>query len=108
MIEDPARHVSIEQVGLIGAGGAVVLLAINWMRGLVKRDTEERIEMRAEIKSLRVEVGEVREVSAELHGKFAECEAHRKVQEQQLKRVSDELIDVRAKQAERIHREDRP
>lgn len=58
---------SIEQIGLAGAGAAVVVLALRWMTGLVSRDNEERVALRAELGALRVDLVGVR----------AECHATR-------------------------------
>ncbi len=91
MIDDLAKvSPNIEQLGLGAAGAAMLALGVRWMFGLATRDAAERAELRTTVKAQgdRLEVAE---------RKGAECEVHREHQARDIKRLDDELREIKAR-----------
>lgn len=76
-VAESSHGVNVEQIGLAGAGAAVVVLALRWMTGLVSRDNEERVAMRADLKALRAEVADVRAAGAATREAMIKCDVER-------------------------------
>lgn len=112
----PWADIPFEQLSYTGLGAIVAFYAMKWVQTLVKRDAEERTELRAEraeiqnerrddMHSMRQQIREIQQKNAELDTKWAECEAHRQHQAEDLKELSAELAIVKKHQADRLNRE---
>lgn len=102
-----------DQIGLYIAGGVVLMLAVQWIRGLAKRDSAERDarakrdeEERAELKARLSKSEEVQHQQQQqilgLTSETSECRTHRVRDREELDRLWATLGDVQRKQAERL------